>query len=83
MESVAKHYLNKIENFNAEFYDACIRICIHFHLTTSKLADRMLNEMNRYYYVTPCSYLELLKLYKKLFDMKRRFVELDIILKKF
>jgi len=49
----------------------CIDICQYFHVTTQTLSERYLQESERYNYVTPTSYLELINTFKTLLDAKR------------
>lgn len=44
----------------------------------SKLSDKYLLELRRYYYVTPTSYLELIYTFRNLWDTKRVEVERNI-----
>lgn len=36
------------------------------------MTDRFYNEMRRYYYTTPSSYLELIKLYKSMLEKNQK-----------
>lgn len=42
------------------------------------MADRYLQEMRRYYYVTPTSYLILIKTFRDLLDKKRKTIDKTI-----
>ena len=49
----------------------CITMCKHFHTSTRLLSERFALELERYNYVTPTSYLELISTFKTLLDRKR------------
>lgn len=51
--------------------NGCIDMCKAFHVKTQELSDRFLSELDRYNYVTPTSYLELINTFKTLLDKKR------------
>ncbi len=72
--SVSRHFINQIDEFDENKVDSCIEICRYFHATSSELSIRMANDLGRYYYVTPSTFLDLLNLYKKLFTQKRKQV---------
>ena len=43
----------------------CIsEICLEFHLSVEKMTEIYLNEIGKFYYVTPLSYLKLLRNFK-------------------
>ncbi|RZF48033.1 hypothetical protein LSTR_LSTR002099 [Laodelphax striatellus] len=46
-------------------------MCYTIHSSVEKMTVRFYNEMRRHYYVTPSSYLELIKLYLALLQKKR------------
>ncbi|KAJ2954382.1 hypothetical protein O0L34_g2646 [Tuta absoluta] len=47
-------------------------ICVSMHGDVDKMTDRLYEEMRRYFYTTPSSYLDLLKLYLDLLDKKQQ-----------
>ena len=49
-------------------------MCMVFHVTVRNLAADFLKEMQRHYYATPTSYLELIQTYKELLGNKRKMV---------
>lgn len=49
----------------------CIEICKYFHTSTQSLAVRYRQELERYNYVTPTSYLELITTFITLLSEKR------------
>ncbi|VDK35198.1 unnamed protein product [Taenia asiatica] len=46
-------------------------LCTFTHLTVSSAAVRFFEELKRYYYTTPTSYLELLSIYRVMLDDRR------------
>ena len=46
-------------------------MCVFFHTNVQDYAARFAKEARRYFYVTPTSYLELLRSFKALLDTKR------------
>ncbi|EEZ99537.1 Dynein heavy chain, cytoplasmic-like Protein [Tribolium castaneum] len=49
-------------------------ICVTIHESVEEMTERFYLEMRRHYYTTPSSYLELLKLYRKLLETKKEQV---------
>ena len=58
LQSVAEYFLNQVELENRE---GIISICVDMQERVSQLSTRYYQEMKRYYYVTPTSYLVLIK----------------------
>ena len=52
----------------------CVEMCQEFHADTIEWSQKMLNQLKRHYYVTPTSYLELIKTYKSLLAEKRKLI---------
>ncbi len=50
----------------------CIDLCKYFHTSTRDLAVRYRVELERYNYVTPTSYLELIDTFIQLLEEKRK-----------
>jgi dynein heavy chain len=73
--SVANQFLHPIE-MQQKDKDACIRMCRTFHQTVEALSQTFLLRERRNNYVTPTSYLELIKLYIDLLAVKRTEVSL-------
>ena len=67
---VAKTQL-KIDGVDQTTMDSIIKMCGHLHSSVEKASDKYLAEMSRYNYVTPTSYLELLKSINALIVSKR------------
>lgn len=71
LQSVAEHFLNSVELDNRE---GIISICVDMQERVSQLTERYYQELKRYYYVTPTSYLVLIKTFQNLLDTKRTHV---------
>ena len=65
LKSVASSFLLEVDMSN-ELRDACVTMCIAFHKSSMTLAKRFWNELRRYYYTTPTSYLEMITTFKSL-----------------
>lgn len=51
-----------------------MQICVDMQTRVQLLTDRYRTEMRRYYYVTPTSYLILIKTFSSLLDKKRQSI---------
>ncbi len=71
LQSVAEYFLNQVELENRE---GIISICVDMQERVSQLSTRYYQEMKRYYYVTPTSYLGLIKTFQNLLAQKRKSV---------
>src|SRR5687768_4264252 len=71
LQSVAEHFLNDVE---LDQRSGIISICVDMQERVSQLSTRYFQELKRYYYVTPTSYLVLIKTFKTLLGMKRKQV---------
>ncbi|XP_050461697.1 dynein axonemal heavy chain 7-like [Cataglyphis hispanica] len=69
--AVATKFLGKLDMPLDERY-ACIEMCQYFHMSTQDLTRDYLSQVNRYNYVTPTSYLELINTFKDLLNRKRK-----------
>ncbi|XP_017780151.1 PREDICTED: dynein heavy chain 6, axonemal [Nicrophorus vespilloides] len=67
--SVSKNSLKKIGS--PELCENLSSVCVLIHESVEAMTERFYNEVKRYYYTTPSSYLELLKLYKNMLDTKK------------
>ncbi|CAF0812566.1 unnamed protein product [Didymodactylos carnosus] len=70
LEAVAQKFLEDIE-INDNERRSCIDTCKYFHVSTETLSKRFLAELDRYNYVTPTSYLELINTFKSLLGKRR------------
>ncbi|XP_051046156.1 dynein axonemal heavy chain 7 [Phodopus roborovskii] len=73
LEAVASRFLEDIE-MSEEIREGCIDMCKSFHTSTINLSMSFHNELQRYNYVTPTSYLELIYTFKLLLEKKRNEV---------
>lgn len=55
-----------------------MKVCVDMQERVRQLTDRYKTELRRYYYVTPTSYLILIKTFTSLLDTNRSVVERDI-----
>ncbi|XP_035507000.1 dynein axonemal heavy chain 7 isoform X2 [Scophthalmus maximus] len=70
LQAVACRFLEDVE-MTDESREGCINMCKSFHTSTIDMSDRFLSELQRYNYVTPTSYLELISTFKALLNTKR------------
>ncbi|PBC30449.1 Dynein heavy chain 7, axonemal [Apis cerana cerana] len=68
--AVATRFLSAIELTDNE-RSAGIDMCQYFHVSTENLSTEFLNRLDRYVYVTPTSYLEMINTFKYLLTKKR------------
>lgn len=67
--SVAQKSLEVFEQQeNPNFIDHLSNICNNIHETVSQMTKKFFDQMRRYFYVTPKSYLDFLKLYLKMHE---------------
>lgn len=69
--AVATKFLGEID-LTIKERDACIEMCQFFHTSTQDLSLEFLRKAKRHNYVTPTSYLELIKTFKDLLTRKRK-----------
>nr|XP_031838488.1 dynein heavy chain 7, axonemal-like [Nomia melanderi] len=69
--AVATKFLGEID-LTIKERDACIEMCQLFHTSTQDLSLEFLRKAKRHNYVTPTSYLELIKTFKDLLMRKRK-----------
>jgi dynein heavy chain, axonemal len=67
LTSVAEYFL---ANQELENRDGILHICVDMQERVSNLSELFKNNMRRYYYVTPTSYLELIKTFKSILNSK-------------
>ncbi|XP_066541990.1 dynein axonemal heavy chain 7 isoform X2 [Hoplias malabaricus] len=70
LQAVASRFLEDID-MTDQARAGCIDMCQSFHTSTINLSARFLTELQRYNYVTPTSYLELISTFKVLLERKR------------
>jgi len=71
LRSVANHFLNDGIDLAPEIKAGVIDVCVDMQERVSASSLAFLNELRRYYYVTPTSYLELINTFKNLIGTKR------------
>jgi len=69
LRSVALQSIGDIEGLEEK--EGIISVCVDMQERVRSLAEKFKNDGRGYYYVTPASYLELLKIFKKLILEKR------------
>ncbi|RVE49566.1 hypothetical protein evm_005794 [Chilo suppressalis] len=70
LERVASMFIARMESVDDNLRRACVDICQLFHVTVVQLSDRFYSEQKRKVYVTPTSYLELIKAFQSLYALK-------------
>ncbi|PAA63386.1 hypothetical protein BOX15_Mlig017039g2 [Macrostomum lignano] len=70
LEMVANKFLEDIDMEDDERLQI-VAMCKHFHESVRLLSQQFRDELRRYNYVTPTSYLELIQTFRKLISMKR------------
>ncbi|TPX70976.1 hypothetical protein CcCBS67573_g06369 [Chytriomyces confervae] len=73
LEIVATKFLSDVAIDDA-IRPFVVFMCKHFHESVKKLSDAFLKQLRRHNYVTPTSYLELIKTFKSLLSLKRSAV---------
>ena len=74
--AVAEKFLHEVKVDSEETRHSIVKVCQHFHDSSFALSKRYLQEQRRYNYVTPTSYLELIKSYKQLLkDSQKKVME--------
>jgi len=59
--------------------DQLSSICVKIHMSVSEITGRFLSELQRYNYVTPTSYLELIKIYTSMLTEQRDIVTTNMM----
>ncbi|UYV71126.1 DNAH7 [Cordylochernes scorpioides] len=70
LEAVAARNLEEVY-MSADVREGCIAMCKKFHTATEVLSLKFRNELGRFNYVTPTSFLELIATFKVLLERKR------------
>lgn len=70
LEMVAFKFLSNVE-MGEQVRKSVVHMCKHFHESTRKQSTKFLVTLRRHNYVTPTSYLELIRTFKSLLDVKR------------
>jgi dynein heavy chain len=78
LQSVAEYFLENVELDNRE---GIVSICVDMQVRARETSIKYRNELRRFYYVTPTSYLELIKTFTELLKKKR--MEINSVIDKF
>ena len=76
LHSVATHFLKEVDDL--PMLEGIVTICVDMQMRVIKLAERYKLAMRRYYYVTPTSYLILIKTFISVLGEKRKSINQDI-----
>ena len=79
LQSVADYFIKDVEDLPMK--DGIVSICVDMQMRTTDLAEKYKNEQKRFYYVTPTSYLVLIKAFKDLLGKKRN--EINSVINKY
>lgn len=80
LEAVAEKFVKEMGMSSSlgvieeQYHGPLVSLCKHFHNSAIHLSHRYLEEAGRYNYVTPTSYLELLRSFKGLLIMKKKYI---------
>ncbi|EGR32288.1 hypothetical protein IMG5_089580 [Ichthyophthirius multifiliis] len=70
LRSTASNHFEKV--MQIEKTEGLVEIAVDMQIRISELSQRYLQELRMYYYVTPSSYFELLKIFQKLVEERKR-----------
>lgn len=79
LQSVAEYFLKEVEDLPE--YEGIVKICVDMQMRVTDLTVKFRNNEKRHFYVTPTSYLVLIKAFKRTLDKKRH--EIDTIINKY
>jgi dynein heavy chain, axonemal len=69
------HFKDSMNIEDQELRKGLVEIAVDMQMRVTKLRNRYEQELRRYYYVTPTSYLELLSTIKKLLTSRKSLVD--------
>ena len=69
---MANFFLGNIPDLDPNTKEGAVDVCVDMQQRVVSLSKKYLNEMRRYYYVTPTSYLELINTFKNLLTVQRK-----------
>eukprot|EP01018_Ginkgo_biloba_P007241 Gb_31253 [translate_table: standard] len=75
LHSVATNFLSATQLLTPEETSSIVKVFVFIHQSVERRSKEFYEELRRYNYVTPTSYLELLTTYIKLFDEKKEELE--------
>eukprot|EP00931_Biecheleriopsis_adriatica_P034701 TRINITY_DN20021_c0_g4_i1.p1 TRINITY_DN20021_c0_g4~~TRINITY_DN20021_c0_g4_i1.p1 ORF type:complete len:4150 (-),score=1074.99 TRINITY_DN20021_c0_g4_i1:152-12580(-) len=70
LRGVANHFLQKVD-LAEDVFTGVVEICVQMQKSVFQLVEKYFREVQRYYYVTPTSYLELINAFKDVLTSKR------------
>jgi dynein heavy chain len=76
LDSVARHFFKDVEDL--PMLDGIVQICVDMQERVISLTQRYKDEVRRYYYITPTSYLILIKTFQTVLKDKRKKINSDI-----
>lgn len=76
LQAVAEYFLAGVEDLPNR--EGIVTICVDMQERAMKLTNRYREELRRYYYVTPTSYLILIQTFTKLLNKRRKQVNDEI-----
>lgn len=71
------YYLSN-EDIDEEIKELVSDLCVVMHKDAKGMALKFYNELRRHYYLTPSSYIELLSIFKKVYQQRKGKIESDI-----
>eukprot|EP00818_Percolomonas_sp_WS_P004771 CAMPEP_0117446884 /NCGR_PEP_ID=MMETSP0759-20121206/6580_1 /TAXON_ID=63605 /ORGANISM="Percolomonas cosmopolitus, Strain WS" /LENGTH=4305 /DNA_ID=CAMNT_0005239183 /DNA_START=148 /DNA_END=13065 /DNA_ORIENTATION=- len=71
LRSVGLSAIEQLDLDSEDLVESCVDAVVQFHKDVEVLSKQYVEEMRRFNYVTPTSYLELLNMLKELFHKKR------------
>jgi len=71
LNAVANHYLTDLK-LEVTYFKEIVNICVDMQSRVITYSERFFQELRRYYYVTPMSFIELLNLFKNLLTQRDR-----------
>ena len=74
MSTADSHFKDLMKIDDQELRKGLVDISVDMQMRVTKLRNRYEQELRRYYYVTPTSYLELLSTIKKLLESRDKLV---------
>lgn len=81
LQSVGSAEISELELGDDNITNSCVDSAVYFHKSVEQLSKKFVDELRRRNYVTPTSYLELLKMIKSLYHKNR--LELSLLQRKY
>ncbi|OAF70778.1 Axonemal beta dynein heavy chain 3 [Intoshia linei] len=75
LTAVASRFLSDME-MSDTYRLGCVQMCKQFHISVTQLAVKYFQILDRHYYVTPTSYLELITTFRSLLQTNQKEVSL-------